>query len=84
MPFIMPVIFLGVFNKMPAALTFYYVVSNIFTLILQFVIQNYVINHDKIRAQIDENKTKGPKTSKFMEKMVEMQKQNQERMKKGK
>ncbi|MCX8470816.1 MAG: membrane protein insertase YidC [Chitinophagaceae bacterium] len=84
MPFIMPVIFLGVFNKMPAALTFYYVVSNIFTLILQFVIQNYVINHDKIRTQIDENKTKGPKTSKFMEKMVEMQKQNQERMKKGK
>ncbi len=43
-----------------------------------------MINHDKIRAQIDENKTKGPKTSKFMEKMVEMQKQNQERMKKGK
>lgn len=84
MPFIMPVIFLGVFNKMPSALTFYYVVSNIFTLILQFVIQNYVINHDKIRAQIEENKTKGPKTSKFMEKMVEMQKQNQERMKKGK
>jgi YidC/Oxa1 family membrane protein insertase len=84
MPFIMPVIFLGVFNKMPAALTFYYVVSNVFTIILQWVITNYVIDHDKIKAQIQENKTKGPKTSKFMEKMAEMQKQNQERMKKGK
>jgi YidC/Oxa1 family membrane protein insertase len=81
MPFIMPVIFLGVFNKMPAALTFYYVVSNVFTIILQYVITNYVINHDKIKAQIQENKQKGPKTSKFMEKMAEMQKQNQERMK---
>jgi YidC/Oxa1 family membrane protein insertase len=84
MPFIMPVIFLGVFNKMPAALTFYYVVSNVFTIILQWVITNYVIDHDKIKAQIQENKTKGPKTSKFMEKMAEMQKQNQERLKKGK
>jgi YidC/Oxa1 family membrane protein insertase len=83
MPFIMPLIFLGVFNKMPAALTFYYVVSNVFTIILQYVITNYVINHDKIKAQIQENKTKGPKTSKFMEKMAEMQKQNQDRMKNG-
>ncbi len=82
MPFIMPVIFLGVFNKMPAALTFYYVVSNLFTILLQWFITNYVIDHAKIRAQIDENKTKGPKTNKFMERMAEMQKQNAERMKK--
>jgi YidC/Oxa1 family membrane protein insertase len=84
MPFIMPIIFLGVFNKMPAALTFYYVVSNLFTIILQWVITNYVIDHDKIKAQIQENKTKGPKTSKFMEKMAEMQKQNQAKLNKGK
>jgi YidC/Oxa1 family membrane protein insertase len=82
MPFIMPIIFLGIFNKMPAALTFYYVVSNVFTIVLQWFINNYVINHEKIRAQIEENKSKGPKTSKFMEKMAEMQKQNQDRMKK--
>jgi YidC/Oxa1 family membrane protein insertase len=82
MPFIMPVIFLGVFNKMPSSLTFYYVVSNVFTLILQWLIMNYIIDPKKIRAQIEAHKTKGPKQSKFMEKMMEMQKQNQDRMQK--
>jgi YidC/Oxa1 family membrane protein insertase len=84
LPFIMPVMFLGIFNKLPASLTFYYFISNLFTILLQYFIQNVVLNHDKLRAQIDESKAKGPKQSKLMEKMAEMQKQNEERMKKGK
>jgi YidC/Oxa1 family membrane protein insertase len=82
MPFIMPIIFLGVFNKLPAALTFYYVVSNLITIGLQWFIQNKVIDHNKIKAQIEEHRTKGPKTNKFMERMAEMQKENEERRKK--
>jgi YidC/Oxa1 family membrane protein insertase len=82
MPFIMPVIFLGVFNKLPAALTFYYVVSNLITIALQWFIQNKVIDHAKIRAQIEDNKKQGPKTNKFMERMAEMQKENEARKKK--
>jgi YidC/Oxa1 family membrane protein insertase len=77
MPFIMPVIFLGIFNKLPASLTFYYFVSNVITLILQWVIQKFIINHDKLKVQIEENKKAGPKTNKFMERMQEMQKQQQ-------
>jgi YidC/Oxa1 family membrane protein insertase len=80
LPFIMPVMFLGIFNKLPAALTFYYFVSNVITILLQWVIQNYVINHDKLAAEMTANKSKTPKTSKLMERMAEMQKQNQERM----
>jgi YidC/Oxa1 family membrane protein insertase len=82
LPFIMPVMFLGIFNKLPASLTFYYFISNLFTILLQYVIQNFVLNQDKLRAQIAESKAKGPKQSKLMEKMAEMQKQNEERMKK--
>lgn len=73
MPYIFPVLLLGVFNRLPAALTWYYTVSNTITLILQVVIQKYVINHDKIRAQIDENKKKPVKQSNWQAKMQQMQ-----------
>lgn len=83
LPFIMPVMFLGIFNKLPAALTFYYFVSNVITLGLQFVIQQWIIDPKKIHAQIQAKKNEPPKENKLMKKMMEMQKQNEERMKKG-
>lgn len=82
LPFIMPVMFLGIFNKLPASLTYYYFVSNVITLALQFVIQNYIIDPDKIHAEIQAKKKETPKESKLMQKMAEMQRQNAERMKK--
>lgn len=81
MPFIMPVMFLGIFNKLPAALTYYYFVSNVITLLLQFIIQQFIIDPKKIHAEIQAKKAEGPKESKLMQKMAEMQKQQQERMK---
>lgn len=81
MPYIFPFMLLFIFNKLPSALTWYYTVSNIVTLGLQFVIQNYIINHDKILAKIDE-KRKAPKTkSKWQERydqMMESQKKLQD------
>ena len=53
MPYIFPFFLLFIFNRLPSALTWYYTVSNIITLILQFVIQNYIIDHDKILAKIE-------------------------------
>src|SRR5204863_3393210 len=76
MPYIFPVLLLGVFNRLPAALTWYYTVSNTITLILQIVIQKYVIDHDQIRAQIEENKKKPLKQSKLQERMQAMQESN--------
>lgn len=73
MPYIFPVLLLGVFNRLPAALTWYYTVSNTITLILQVIIQKYVINHDKIRAQIDANKKKPVKQNKLTERIQAMQ-----------
>ena len=80
MPYIFPVFLLFIFNKLPSALTWYYTVSNIITLILQFVIQNYIIDHDKIVAQIAENRKKPKAKSKWAEKMEQMQEQ-QKKMK---
>ncbi len=86
MPYIFPVLLLGVFNNLPAALTWYYTVSNTITLLLQIVIQKYIINHDKILAQIDENRKKPVKQSKLQERiqaMQESQKKIQELKNKG-
>jgi YidC/Oxa1 family membrane protein insertase len=73
MPYIFPFILLFVFNGLPAALTWYYTVSNLITLILQFVIQNYIIDHDKILAKIDENRKKPKGKSKWQERLEAMQ-----------
>ena len=76
MPYIFPVLLLGVFNRLPAALTWYYTVSNTITLILQIVIQKYIIDHEKILAQIEENRKKPVKQSKLQERMQAMQESN--------
>jgi YidC/Oxa1 family membrane protein insertase len=73
MPYFFPIILLGVFNRLPSALTWYYTVSNVVTLALQFVIQNYIIDHDKILAKLEENKKKPKAKSKWQEKIEQMQ-----------
>ena len=73
LPFIFPVILLGVFNNLPSALTWYYTVSNAITLIIQFVIQKYIINHEKVMAQLQANKLKPKTKSKWQEKIDAMQ-----------
>jgi len=80
MPYIFPVFLLFIFNSLPSALTWYYTVSNVITLILQFVIQNYIIDHDKIVAQIAANRKKPKSKSKWAERLEQMQEQ-QKRMK---
>ena len=75
MPYFFPIILLFVFNKLPSGLTWYYTVSNIITLVLQFVIQNYIIDHDKILAKMEENRKKPKKQSKWQERIQQMQEQ---------
>ena len=73
MPYIFPVLLLGVFNKLPSALTWYYTISNFITLVLQFVIQKYIIDHNKIMLEIAENRKKPVKKSKMQERIDAMQ-----------
>ncbi len=89
LPYVMPVMFLGFFNNMAAGLTFYYFFSNVISIVQQWVIKNYVIDKDKIRTQIEENKKKPATQSKFAQRLAEMQKENeirkqQQTKKKGK
>lgn len=81
MPYVFPFLLFGVFNKMAAALTFYYFASNMISIAQQFIIQKYIINEKAIHAQIQENKNKPPQQSKWAARLEEMQKTQQERMK---
>ena len=83
MPYIFPVMLLGFFNKLPSALTWYYTVSNVITLVMQYVIQNYIINHDKILADIQSNRKKPKTKSKWQERIEQMQ-QTQQKIQKEK
>lgn len=84
MQYIMPVAFLFFLNSFPAALTFYYFVSNLFTFGQQAIIKNF-IDEDKIKAVLEENKKRNvnKKKSKFQMRLEEAMKASQE-AKKGK
>lgn len=86
MPYIFPFILLFIFNSLPSALTWYYTVSNVITLILQWIINNYIIDHDKILAKIEANRKKPkvkPKWQERFEQMQETQKKLQDTKKPG-
>ena len=55
--YIMPVVFMFILNSLPAGLSFYYLVSNVASLIQQFAIKNSV-NEESIRAKLVQNKEK--------------------------
>jgi YidC/Oxa1 family membrane protein insertase len=82
MPYIMPVFLLIFFNRLSSALTWYYTVSNVITLSLQFVIQHYIIDHEKILAQLQANRTKPKTKSKWQERLEQMQEAQKDAQKK--
>jgi YidC/Oxa1 family membrane protein insertase len=81
MPYIFPVMLLFIFNGLPSALTWYYTVSNVITLLMQLVIQKVIINHDKILADIEVKRKTPKKKSNWQtkyEQMMEAQKKVQD------
>jgi YidC/Oxa1 family membrane protein insertase len=73
--YIMPVVFMFVLNSFPAALSFYYFVSNMVTFGQQALIKQFV-DDDKIRQKIEESKIKNAnkKKSKFQMRLEEAMK----------
>jgi YidC/Oxa1 family membrane protein insertase len=81
MVYISPLMMLLFFNSYASGLSLYYFISNTITIGIMLVIKNYIIDSDKIHAQIQENKLKEPKKQgKFQRKLQEVMAQ-QEAMK---
>ena len=79
MPYIFPFFLLFLFNSWPAALTYYYFLSNMISFGQQFAIKKFFIDEDKIRLQLEENKKKPvKKKSGFAAKLEEVYKQQQQ------
>ncbi len=57
MSYIMPLVFMFVLNSLPAGLSFYYLVSNVIGIGQQQLIKGFV-DHDKLKAKLDQNKIK--------------------------
>lgn len=89
MIYISPIMMLIFFNNYGSGLSLYNLFSNLMTLGIMFYIKNYVVDEQKIHAQIQENKQKEPKKpgkfqQKLQEAMEQAQKQQEERNNKKK
>lgn len=83
MMYIMPILFLGIFNSYSAGLSYYYMLANIITF-LQMYLFRVLIDEDKIRATIEENKRKPVKKSRFQQRLEEAQKAQQKQLRNAK
>lgn len=75
MIYISPLMMLIFFNNYGSGLSLYNFISNLVTIALMLVIKKYVVDEQKIHAQIQENKLKPQKQSKFQKKMQELMEQ---------
>ena len=70
MMYLMPLMFLGMFNNYASGLSYYYFLANIITFGQMFVFR-YAINEDKLRAVIEKNKKKPAKKKSAFAKRLE-------------
>ena len=70
--YLMPVMMLFFFNNYASAFSLYYFISNILTILIMISIKYFIIDEEKIRLQVQENKKKPTKQNRFQRKMKEM------------
>jgi YidC/Oxa1 family membrane protein insertase len=68
MMYIMPIMFLGIFNSYASGLSYYYFLVNVITFLQMFIFRR-VVNEDKIYQKIQENKKKPVKKSSFQKRL---------------
>lgn len=73
--YLSPVFMLVFFNNYASGLSLYYFTSNVITIGIMLVIKNFIIDEEKIHAQIQETKKKPKKQNRFQKKMAEMMEQ---------
>ena len=83
MIYLMPIMMLFFFNNYASGLSLYYLISNLITIGIMLVIKNYIIDDEKIFLQIEENKKKPKKQSRFQRKMEEIMEQAEQQKRTG-
>ncbi len=80
MMYMMPIMFLFMFNNYASGLSFYYFFSSLLT-IAQTLLFRAFVNEDKMRAEMKANSTKAPKKSNFQKRLEEAQRMQREQAK---
>lgn len=81
MIYLSPIMMLFFFNNYASGLSLYYFISNVISIGIMIVIQKYILDEDKIHAQIQVQKAKPKKQSRFQQKMQEMMEKAEEQKK---
>ena len=81
MMYLMPIMFLGLFNSYSAGLSYYYMLVNIITFIQMYLFKVFT-DEDKLRKKIELAKQRPVKKSAFQKRLEEMQKQQQQAQRK--
>ncbi|MDD2386245.1 MAG: membrane protein insertase YidC [Bacteroidales bacterium] len=80
MMYIMPFMMIFWFNKYYSGLSYYYFLANVFTILQTWIIQKFIIDEDKLLAQMESNKKKPAKPkSKWQKRLEDAQKMQQKR-----
>ncbi len=74
MMYLMPIMFLGIFNSYSSGLSYYYLLANLITFAQIFIIRRFV-DENKLRAQLQANKQKPVKKSRFQQRLEDAAKQ---------
>lgn len=70
-----PIMMLIFFNQYASGLSLYYFISNLISIGILLVIKNYILDEEKIHANIQVQKAKPKKESKFQKRMKDMMEQ---------
>ena len=79
MMYLMPVMFLFIFNNYAAGLSYYYLLSLLITIIQTYIFRK-IVNEDKVRAKMRESAAKPKKKSGFMARLEEAQRKQEAMM----
>ena len=82
--YLMPIMMFFICNNLSAALSYYYLLSNIITMIMTWYIRKYVVTEDKVRADMMLNAKKPKQKSKWQQRLEEAQKMQEQMQKQQK
>lgn len=80
MMYLMPIMFLGIFNNYAAGLSYYYMLANLITFGQMYLFRGFV-DENKLRARIEAHKKKPVKKSNFQKRLEDAQKQRNQQQK---
>ena len=77
----MPIMMFFICNNLSSALSYYYLLSNIITMIQTWYIRKFVVTEDRVRAEMVAKANQPKKKSKWQQRLEEAQKMQQQMMK---